>query len=137
MSRFLPLFLLATQLFAFQFKYEYKHTFVLKKDEVATINIVKKEGKDKQSIYFRWTLFANDRLVLLLNYDSFPRQYILQKRYKRDRVRIYLRDDYKNIYDRSYLVLKFREFDKKSAKIEADISDKEKVLDIKFIDPKK
>ena len=135
MSRFLPLFLLATQLFAF--KYEYKHTFILKKDEVATINIVKKEGKDKQSIYFRWTLFANDRLVLLLNYDSFPRQYILQKRYKRDRVRIYLRDDYKNIYDRSYLVLKFREFDKKSAKIEADISDKEKVLDIKFIDPKK
>ena len=129
---FLPLLL-------WSFTWDYSHDFILKKDKVATIVVVKREDSSQRELTLRWTLFHNKRLVLLVKYDGFPTQYIIQKEYKRNSIRIALRDDYSEGSQRSFLLLKFKDFDesKKSALIQAFILDIKKRVEIKFIDPKK
>ena len=123
----------------FAFKWEYAHDFVLKKDEVGVIEVLKREDTKKRALNVRWTLHQNERLVVLVNYDGFPTQYILQKVYKRNSIRITLRDDYSEGSKRCFLILKFDDFkeDKKTALIKAFVHDPKKRIEIKFIDSKK
>ncbi len=133
---FLALFL---PTFIFAFKWDYAHDFVLKKDEVGVVEVTKREDRTKRLLELRWTLFTNERLVLLVKYDGFPTQYILQKEYKRNSIKITLRDDYHDAFNRAFLVLKFDDFDeaKKRADLKLFITDAKKRVEIKFIDPKK
>ena len=121
------------------FKWEYTHDFILKKDELGVVEVIKREDSTKRLLSLRWTLYENERLVLLVKYDGFPRQYIIQKEYKRNSIRITLRDDYSEESKRSFLILKFDDFkhDKKRALIKAFIADPIKRIEIKFINPKK
>lgn len=123
----------------FAFKWEYTHDFVLKKDEVGMIEVIKREDSTKRVLHVRWTLHQNERLVVLVKYDGFPTQYILQKEYKRNSIRITLRDDYSEGSKRCFLILKFDDFneDKKTALIQAFVTDPKKRIEIQFIDPKK
>jgi len=129
---FLPLLLWA-------FTWDYKHDFLLHKDEIASIVVIKRSDNSKRVLSLRWTLYQNKRLVLLVKYDDFPTQYIIQKEYKRNSIKIALRDDYAEGSKRSFLILKFKDFDasKKRALIQAFILDREKRVDIEFRDPKK
>ena len=129
---FFPLLLVA-------FKWEYTHDFVLKKDEVGQINIIKRDDSAVRVLLLRWTLYQNSRLVLLAKYDGFPTQYIIQKKYKRNSIKINLRGDYTKGSKRCYLILTFKSFDdaKKSALLKASIADPQKRIEIQFIDPKK
>jgi len=126
-------------LFVFAFKWEYTHDFVLKKDELGLIEVIKREDSKKRVLSVRWTLYQNERLVLLVKYDGFPTQYIIQKEYKRNSIKITLRDDYSEGSKRCYLILKFEDFheDKKTALIQAFVTDPKKRIEIQFIDPKK
>jgi hypothetical protein len=137
MSKILSLLFFSTTIFATGIKYDATHTFLLKKDKVALIEYEKRDKSQKSIISFRWTLFTNNQLVLLVKKDNFPSQYILHKRYKLNRIKIYLRDDYKEIYNRSYLVLEFKDFSKKEATILAKIIDPKREFRFKFTDPKK
>ena len=71
-----------------------------------------------------------------MKYDGHPMQYILQKRYKRNSIKIALRDDYKDAFKRSYFFLKFSKFDekKKEALLKVSIHDPEKRSNIVFVD---
>jgi len=133
---FLALFV---PLFVFAFEWDYAHDFVLKKDEIAMIEVTKREDNTKRILQLRWTLHANERLVVLVKYDGFPTQYIVQKEYKRNSIRITLRDDYSESSKRCFLILKFKDFDeeKKIATIQAFVADPKKRIEIGFIDPKK
>jgi hypothetical protein len=114
------------------FKFDYQKDFDLKKDEIASIKITKRANKDSQNLNFRWTLYSDDKLVLLVKYDNFPTQYLLQKEYKRNSIKIYLRDDYLKSFKRAYLILQFVDFKDKRAHIKALISDPSRELDIEF-----
>ncbi len=132
MSRFFWVLIAPLLLWSFQF--DDTKSYSLKKDQVAKISVTKRSNRDRQQLLFRWTLYSDKRLVLLVKYDNFPTQYLLQRDYKRNSIRIYLRDDYQHSYKRAYLVLRFADFDEKKeeAKIEAFVYDPDKVLEVKF-----
>lgn len=122
--------------------FDYTHTFSLKKDEVAKISVIKKDYKTTSpksgEMFFRWTLFHNNLLVLLVNYEGFATQHVLEKEYKRDSVGINLLGDYERVNQRVYMVIKFSEFDesKKVASLDVMIRDPKKRVEVKFTDTK-
>ena len=119
--------------------WDYTHTFELKKDEIATISIVKKEydsqSKLEGKFKFRWTLYQNKLLVVLSNYEGHPTQHVLEKLYKRDSLSFNLLGDYEQRNQRVILKLLFRDFGKDSATMEALIYDPKKRIEVQFIDP--
>jgi hypothetical protein len=121
------------------FSWDYSHDFVLKKDKVATIEVIKREDRSKRVLTMRWTLFENERLVLLVKYDGFPTQYVVQKKYKRNSIKIALRDDYHEGSKRAIMIVTFKAFDdaKKTALLKVSVSDPNKRIEITFIDPEK
>ncbi len=133
-----PFFLFATNVDMWQ----HSHEFVLKKDEFAKVVFKKHEEEktyDKEGeLFFRWTLYHNELLTLLVNYEGFPKQYILKKEYKRDALRVYLNDDYTKEFDRAYAVLRFREFENENATLQVQVHDVvNDMIEVDFIDPKK
>ncbi len=124
-------------------KFDYTHTFSLKKDEVAKISVIKKDYKTsprkESEVSFRWTLFHNHLLVILVSYEGFTTQYVLEKRYKRDSVSIWLMGDYERVGERVFLALKFSDFkvDKKIAILDVMILDRKKRVEVRFINPKR
>jgi hypothetical protein len=68
---FLPLFLFASYI-------KFPYTIYLKKDEIFQMNVYY-----LNRVYhfkMRWTLFINDVITVLYNYDNFLRQVELQKK---------------------------------------------------------
>lgn len=122
-------------------KWDYTHTFELKKDEVATISVIKKEYENQSKLEgvltFRWTLFHNELLVLLVNYEGHPTQHVLQKMYKRDTIVLSLVGDYEQLTQRVLLKLNFSDFSNEIATVKALIYDPKKRVEVKFIDPKR
>jgi hypothetical protein len=137
MIKFFSLLLLP--LFLFSFSWDYSHEFVLKKDQLALVEVLKREDSSKRVLAMRWTLFQNERLVLLVNYDGFPTQYIVQKKYKRNSIKIALRDDYHDSFKQAIMIVTFKAFDdaKKTALLKVSVSDPNKQIEITFIDPEK
>ncbi len=118
------------------------HRFALQKDQIAEVIIKKDYPKTyaKEGVLqFRWTLFQNRRLVLLVDYEGFKSQYILEPKFGRRSIRIYLTGDYKRIDHRPFVLLTFERFDrsKKRAHMLAEFSDPAKRLEIKITQPKK
>ncbi|MDD2383788.1 MAG: hypothetical protein PHN18_06315 [Sulfurospirillaceae bacterium] len=113
------LLLLTSTLFAKQ-SFEYQHQFSLKKDEIATIiinrkEVVKKPQNDNPTneyiLHFRWTLYANNTLIVLVNYRGYPTQYTMQKKSPLDSVIIpLLPDSIDRINGRVYLKMVFNDF---------------------------
>jgi len=59
----------------------------LKKDEFQEVKVFD-QIREKQ-LFFRWTLYINDGLVVIAHYDRYPHQYVLYKQdYRRDSFRI-------------------------------------------------
>jgi len=123
--------------------FQYEKIFKLNKDDIATISVIKKDYKTQSELdgklKFRWTLYKNDLLVLLVNYEGFATQHVLQRIYKRDTLSVSLMSDYERTQDRVFLVLKFSDYDekKKIAMIEAKIRDPRSRVEVSFIDPKR
>ena len=137
MKKFFLILLLPSLLVAF--KWDDTHDFILKKDQFGKIKVIKRADSSVRILALRWTLYQNGRLVVLANYDGFPTQYIIQKEYKRNSIKITLRDDYAEGSKRAYLILAFKDFNDKNmtALIKAFVTDPQKSLEIEFIDPKK
>jgi hypothetical protein len=135
MSRFLLSLLIPFYLFGFS--WDYTHEFSLKKDEVGVVRVTNRYDESVRDILIHWTLYVDKRLVLLIKYDSFPTQYIIKKEYKRNSIKIDLRDDYKNPFTRSYLLLTFKDFRDEKAILNVNVSDPKKRVRIDYYDPKK
>jgi len=134
--------LFCTSLFSKELvNWDYTHEFSLKKDDVAKIEIVKKEYESQSDkdgkLSFRWTLHQNKLLVLLVNYEGHPTQHVLEKLYKRDSVSLNLMGDYAQFAQKVILKLKFSDFTKNRATIEALVYDPKKRVEVEFIDPKR
>ncbi|CBG40520.1 hypothetical protein [Helicobacter mustelae] len=91
--------------------WNFDQEFLLKKDEVVSGRVMTSGGEKALSL--RWTLFKKDGLVLLLKYDHFPHQFILYKDLSRDRYILNLDQS----GDKNHLVLQFRGFEDRRAKI--------------------
>jgi len=87
---------------------------VLSKDEFYQKII--EDGNREKKLFFRWTLYKNGGLVVLLNYDGFNKQFILRKEYFKNsfRLNLYQSDNYNK--NSPFLYLVFREFKDNKAK---------------------
>jgi len=91
----------------------------LSKDQYQTVLV--KEEEILRVLKFRWTLFAGDGLVMHLNYNENPSQFILYKQYKKDTFSLALlptKSRYKRV---PFLYLVFNKFDFKEKKAYFDI----------------
>ena len=111
--------------------FQYQHQFVLKKDEIGNIFINRKEVRKKATkenpnneylLRFRWTLFANNLLIVLVNYRGHPTQYVLEKKYPLESIIIPLLPDGEDVINSQvYVKIVFNDFNQ---------SNKEAVFDI-------
>jgi hypothetical protein len=119
--------------------WDFQYAFNLKKDKIATV-LVSKNTKDKKGDYalkFRWTLYANQNLILLANYMGYPHQYILRKKRLQDRVQIQLLTNGGGYNSMAYALIVFSDFDKnkKIATMNVYIKDAKKRLTVNFKEP--
>ena len=142
-------FLVITPCMWADIQYEYEHEFVLKKDEVGMVLINRKEVTKKPTadnpnneylLKFRWTLFTNNMLTLLVNYRGYPTQYILEKKYPLQRVNIPLLPDGENKMEaQTYAKIVFADFNQtsKHAVINVLIDDDQQRIQVEFKPKKK
>ena len=115
--------------------WDFEHSFNLKKDKIAIVNI----NKNRYSLKFRWTLYTNKTLILLANYMGYPYQFVLKRVRPLDRVEIKLLGDSGDFGGRTYALLVFSDFDdqKNLATIDVYIKDEVRRIKVDFIEPKK
>ncbi|PAF41654.1 hypothetical protein [Helicobacter sp. 11S02596-1] len=114
MNKFIYLFIFATffvpPIFAKSPIWSFDQNIVLKKDQFYK-GMVYQDTLEKP-LSLRWTLYKNFGLVVHLNYDSFPYQFILYRDYQRDTFKLELfGNDEKS--KNSYLYISFRDFNQK------------------------
>ncbi len=88
----------------------FPYTVKLKKDEIVKFTIY--YDKFSYPFRFRWTLYKNDYLVVLYNFNGFPRQVMLTKTYPLDAFRLKIAK-FPEFYP--YLLVKFDDFNAKIA----------------------
>ncbi|GAD19776.1 hypothetical protein [Helicobacter fennelliae] len=91
--------------------WDFTQSLTLKKDEVYTTTF-SIAGMPKE-LRFYWTLYKNYGLVINLNYDKFPYQFILYTDYKRKSFKIPLSQGNDRDKD-AYLLISFEHYDEKA-----------------------
>ena len=83
------LFFLLNYSFAIDLNY-FNATYdrALKKDQNLIIDVF--DRGEQRAFSFRWTLFHNEGLVTLSNYNGHPSQHVLYTKYQRDTIKIKL-----------------------------------------------
>lgn len=120
-----------TSLFGKQ-TFEYQHQFILKKDEIGSIFINRKEVTKKAKasdnpnneyvLRLRWTLFANNSLIVLIKYRGYPTQYVLQKKYPLESIIVpLLPDSIDEMNGKVYAKIVFADFNQSTKKATFDI----------------
>jgi hypothetical protein len=102
------LFFIPFLLFAVPIQFPY--TLKLKKDELFKMNVYYLNRV--YTFEIRWTLYINDIITVLYNYDNFPRQVELQKKFSQDAFKVpvaYIPENY------PYFYIKFDDFNGKIA----------------------
>ncbi|EAJ1260743.1 hypothetical protein [Campylobacter subantarcticus] len=138
MRWFLWIFLFSSLLKAEVF-FDYTYQFILSKDEKASVRI--KEIDYPDEIYhfdFSWTLFDQTNIIVYSKYKKYPRQFVMSLRRNLNWVVQTLAPDYKNPHiDRARLILEFSDFKKREAIFTIYIEDRDKRLEVEFLDPRK
>jgi len=135
MSRTFFLLFFTVSLFAKNSFFDYTYSYVLQKDQVAKIDIKKDylpTKKQDGKLEFRWTLYKAGKLVLLVNYEGHPTQYLLEKRYKRNSVKISLVGDYPTVSKEAFAIIRFDSFKNKKANLYVMIRDPQKRMEVRF-----
>jgi len=105
----------------------------LQKDEQTKILV--KYGHYKRVFQFRWTLYANEGLVVFHSYDKRVAQTILYLNTKNQSFKVYLKEKGADYYEVPYLLVKFKKFDFKKHKaiFEVFVSDKHSQMSIEYL----
>ncbi|EGH4467312.1 exporting protein [Campylobacter lari] len=135
---FLSLFLILNFLKAEVF-FDYTYKFTLNKDEKASVKIKEIDYPDEIYYFdFSWTLFDQTNIIVHSKYKKYPRQFVMSLRRNLNWVDQTLVPDYKNPHiDRARLILEFSDFKKGEAIFTVYIEDKDKRLEVEFLDPRK
>lgn len=138
MRLFLSLFLILNFLKAEVF-FNYTYKFTLSKDEKASVKIKEIDYPDEIYYFdFSWTLFDQTNIIVHSKYKKYPRQFVMSLRRNLNWVDQTLVPDYKNPHiDRARLILEFSDFKKGEAIFTVYIEDKDKRLEVEFLDPRK
>lgn len=138
MRLFLSLFLILNFLKAEVF-FDYTYKFTLNKDEKASVKIKEIDYPDEIYYFdFSWTLFDQTNIIVHSKYKKYPRQFVMSLRRNLNWVDQTLVPDYKNPHiDRARLILEFSDFKKGEAIFTVYIEDKDKRLEVEFLDPRK
>lgn len=138
MRLFLSLFLILNFLKAEVF-FDYTYKFTLSKDEKANVKIKEIDYPDEIYYFdFSWTLFDQTNIIVHSKYKKYPRQFVMSLRRNLNWVDQTLVPDYKNPHiDRARLILEFSDFKKGEAIFTVYIEDKDKRLEVEFLDPRK
>nr|WP_250323736.1 exporting protein [Campylobacter lari] len=138
MRLFLSLFLILNFLKAEVF-FDYTYKFTLSKDEKASVKIKEIDYPDEIYYFdFSWTLFDQTNIIVHSKYKKYPRQFVMSLRRNLNWVDQTLIPDYKNPHiDRARLILEFSDFKKGEAIFTVYIEDKDKRLEVEFLDPRK
>ena len=102
----------------------------LKKDEQKKILV--KYGTYKRLFKMRWTLYTDGSLVVFRSYDRQVGQNILSLRDRHSSFRLYLQAKGTDIINKTYLLVRFKEFDfeKNEAAFELLLSDKKMQIEL-------
>lgn len=85
----------------------------LNKDEFYIVTLQANESQ--KTLYFRWTLLKNNGLVMHLNYDYFPHQFILYRDYQRNCYKVPLfKEEQKNYSEGPFFMLCFKDYNRKT-----------------------
>ncbi|EAI4297922.1 exporting protein [Campylobacter lari] len=138
MRLFLSLFLILNFLKAEVF-FDYTYKFTLSKDEKASVKIKEIDYPDEIYYFdFSWTLFDQTNIIVHSRYKKYPRQFVMSLRRNLNWVDQTLVPDYKNPHiDRARLILEFSDFKKGEAIFTVYIEDRDKRLEVEFLDPRK
>ncbi|XMD57588.1 hypothetical protein CLC19222_00794 [Campylobacter lari subsp. concheus] len=138
MRLFLSLFLMFNFLKAEVF-FDYTYKFILSKDEKASVKIKEIDYPDEIYYFdFSWTLFDQTNIIVHSKYKKYPRQFVMSLRRNLNWVDQTLVPDYKNPHiDRARLILEFSDFKKGEAIFTVYIEDRDKKLEVEFLDPRK
>ncbi|EPA1554362.1 exporting protein [Campylobacter lari] len=119
--------------------FDYTYNFTLKKDEKARVWIKEIDYPDETYFFdFSWTLFDQTNIIVHSRYKKYPRQFVMSLRRNLNWVDQTLVPDYKNPHiDRARLILEFSDFKKDEAVFIVYIEDRDKKLEVKFLDPRK
>ncbi|MCV3442380.1 exporting protein [Campylobacter sp. IFREMER_LSEM_CL1097] len=135
---FLSLFLILNFLKAEVF-FDYTYKFTLSKDEKASVKIKEIDYPDEIYYFdFSWTLFDRTNIIVHSRYKKYPRQFVMSLRRNLNWVDQTLVPDYKNPHiDKARLILEFSDFKKGEAIFTVYIEDRDKRLEVEFLDPRK
>ncbi|EPP8195684.1 exporting protein [Campylobacter lari] len=135
---FLSLFLILNFLKAEVF-FDYTYKFTLSKDEKASVKIKEIDYPDEIYYFdFSWTLFDQTNIIVHSKYKKYPRQFVMSLRRNLNWIDQTLVPDYKNPHiDRARLILEFSDFKKGEAIFTVYIEDRDKRLEVEFLDPRK
>ncbi|AJC86230.1 hypothetical protein [Campylobacter sp. RM16704] len=138
MRLFLFLFLIFNFLKAEVF-FDYTYKFTLSKDEKASVKIKEIDYPDEIYYFdFSWTLFDQTNIIVHSRYKKYPRQFVMSLRRNLNWVDQTLVPNYKNPHiDRARLILEFSDFKKGEAIFTVYIEDRDKRLEVEFLDPRK
>ncbi|EAJ6152656.1 exporting protein [Campylobacter lari] len=119
--------------------FDYTYKFTLSKDEKASVKIKEIDYPDEIYYFdFLWTLFDQTNIIVHSRYKKYPRQFVMSLRRNLNWVDQTLVPDYKNPHiDRARLILEFSDFKKGEAIFTIYIEDRDKRLEVEFLDPRK
>ncbi|OCX42889.1 exporting protein [Campylobacter ornithocola] len=119
--------------------FDYTYKFTLSKDEKASVKIKEIDYPDEIYYFdFSWTLFDQTNIIVHSRYKRYPRQFVMSLRRNLNWVDQTLVPDYKNPHiDRARLILEFSDFKKNEAIFTIYIEDRDKRLEVEFLDPRK
>ncbi|EGK8091077.1 exporting protein [Campylobacter lari] len=119
--------------------FDYTYKFTLSKDEKASVKIKEIDYPDEIYYFdFSWTLFDQTNIIVHSKYKKYPRQFVMSLRRNLNWVDQTLVPDYKNPHiDRARLILEFSDFKKGEAIFTVYIEDRNKKLEVEFLDPRK
>lgn len=119
--------------------FDYTYKFTLSKDEKASVKIKEIDYPDEIYYFdFSWTLFDQTNIIVHSRYKKYPRQFVMSLRRNLNWVDQTLVPDYKNPHiDRARLILEFSDFKKGEAIFTVYIEDRDKRLEVEFLDPRK
>lgn len=111
-------------------------TVKLKKDETKKIIVI--SGNSKKLFKFRWTLYANNGLVVFRSYDRIVAQNILYLNHKNQSFRVELTTRGADSYLVPYILVKFKEFDYETdtAEFQLFLSDKNSKVSLEYLQEK-